>query len=235
MKKFAIILILIVVCLTEVWAYDIATESTQVLNMIQLILTAARQLESLSNQQTQIQNQITGLQAVANYKDQFSAIDANSGQISILINLGIENSNQTEALLNQMQQAATNILNSGTTSQETIQLAQGTMQIVQNAQSAVLTQRQDYQQEQSTVNALLAKSNNAVGQTQAIQTLNELIGQMIQQQQLTRELLNQLINLQTAQINQETQDKQDGANLLNQIYQPVPAGQSSFSYNSTWP
>ena len=109
MKKFAIVLILIIVCLAEVWAYDIATESTQVLNMIQLILTAARELESLNNQQTQIQNQITGLQAVANYKDQFSAIDANSGQISILINLGINNSNQTEALLNQMQQAATNI------------------------------------------------------------------------------------------------------------------------------
>jgi conjugal transfer/entry exclusion protein len=235
MKKISILIILLIVGLSEVMAYDFATESTQILNNIQLIITAARELQSLSNQQVQIQNQIVGLQAVANYQNQFGAINANSGQISILINLGINNSNQTEALLTQMQQAATNILNSGTTSQETIQLAQGTMQIVQNAQSAVQTQRQDYQLEQNNVNALLAKSNSAVGQTQAIQTLNQLVGQMIQQQQLTRELINQLINLQTAQINQDTQDKQDGANLVNQIYQPVPAGQSSFSYNSSWP
>ena len=91
MKKLAIVMILLVVCVTEVLAYDLATESTQVLNMIQLILTAARELESLSNQQTQIQNQIVGLQAVANYQNQFGAINANSGQISILINQGINN------------------------------------------------------------------------------------------------------------------------------------------------
>ena len=96
MKKLAIVMILLVVCVTEVLAYDLATESTQVLNMIQLILTAARELESLSNQQTQIQNQIVGLQAVANYQNQFGAINANSGQISILINTGINNSNQME-------------------------------------------------------------------------------------------------------------------------------------------
>jgi conjugal transfer/entry exclusion protein len=235
MKKIAVLAIFLVVCVTEVLAYDFATESTQIMNYIQLILTAARELESLNNQQTQIQNQIIGLQSVANYKDQFASVDANSNQISILINLGINNSNQTESLLSQMQQAATNILNSGTTSQETLQLAQGTMQIVLNAQSAVQSQRQDYQLEQNTVNTLLAKSNTAVGETQAIQTLNELVAQMIQQQQLTRELINQLINLQTAQVNQETQDKKDGATIANQIYQPVTNGQSSFSFNSDWP
>ena len=232
MKRLAILLIFLVVCVTRVWAVNLATETTQILNNIQLILTAARELQSLSNQQTQIQNQ---LQELASYNGQFSAVDSNSGQISVLINLGINNSNQTESLLSQMQQAATNILNSGTTSQETLQLAQGTMQIVQNAQSAIQTQRQDYQLEQSNVNALLVKSSSAAGQTQAIQTLNELVAQMIQQQQLTRELINQLINLQTAQINQDTQDKQDGANLMNQIYQPVNSADSSFSFNASWP
>jgi len=203
--------------------------------MIQLILTAARELESLSNQQTQIQNQIVGLQAVANYQNQFGAINANSGQISILINTGINNSNQMETLLNQMQQAAQALLSSGTTTQETIQLGQGTMQIVQNSLTAVQTQRQDYQQEQAIVNSLLDKSNNAVGQTQALQTLNQLVAQLIQQQQLTRELLNQQITLQAASINQHNQEKQDQANSLNTTYNATTNDQPSVTFNSTWP
>ena len=235
MKKIAIVMILLVVCVTEVLAYDLATESTQVINMIQLILTAARELESLSNQQTQIQNQIVGLQAVANYQNQFGAINANSGQISILINTGINNSNQMETLLNQMQQAAQALLNSGTTTQETIQLGQGTMQIVQNSLTAVQTQRQDYQQEQAIVNSLLDKSNNAVGQTQALQTLNQLVAQLIQQQQLTRELLSQQITLQAASINQHNQEKQDQANSLNTTYNATTNDQPSVTFNSTWP
>src|ERR1039457_7059595 len=88
MRKIGVLLLIIVVITTEAIAQNIATETTQVLNNIQLILTAARELESLNNQQTQIQNQIVGLQAVANYQNQFSAVNANSGQISILINAG---------------------------------------------------------------------------------------------------------------------------------------------------
>lgn len=235
MRKFGIVMIIIVVLATEAIAQNIATETTQVLNNIQLILTAARQLESLYNEQTMIQNQIVQLQSVATYQNQFSAINVNSGQISILINQGINNSNQTETLLNQMLQAANNLLKSGTTTQETIQLGQGTMQMVQSSLSAVQTQRQDYQQEQNTLNALLAKSNNAVGQTQAIQVLNQLVGQMILQEQLTRELLSQQINLQAATINEHNQEKQDQANSFNQTYNVVTNDQVSVTFNSDWP
>ncbi len=234
MRKFLILMMVLVFLSSEVIAQNLATETTQVLNNIQLILSAVRQLESLYNEQTMIQNQIVQLQSVATYQNQWSAVNSNTSSIIGLINQGISLSNQAESLLNQMQQAANNLVTNGTSSQETRQLGQGTMQIVQNSLNRVQQQRQQYRQEQDSVNQLLAKSNDAVGQTQAIQTLNQLVGQMILQMQMMRDLLGEQISLQSAAINEQNQEKQDQANASDQMYNAVDVGQSSFSFPENW-
>ena len=234
MRKILILIIVLVMFGAEVRAYDVATESTQIMNNIQLILSAVRQLESLYNEQTMIQNQIVQLQSVATYQNQWSGVNSNTSSITGLINQGISLSNQVESLLNQMQQAANGLTTNETASQETRQLGQGTMQIVQNSLNRVQQQRQQYQQEQDSVNQLLAKSNDAVGQTQAIQTLNQLVGQMILQMQMMRDLMGEQISLQSAAINEQNQEKQDQANASDQMYNAVGVGQSSFSFPQNW-
>ncbi len=234
MRKILILIMVLVLLSSEVIAQNLATETTQVMNNIQLIISAVRQLESLYNEQAMIQNQIIQLQSVATYQNQWSGVNSNTSSITGLINQGISLSNQAESLLNQMQQAANNLVTNGTSSQETRQLGQGTMQIVQNSLNRVQQQRQQYQQEQDSVNQLLAKSNDAVGQTQAIQTLNQLVGQMILQMQMMRDLLGEQISLQSAAINQQNQEKQDEANSSDQIYQVISNGQSSFSFPQNW-
>ena len=78
------------------------------------------------------------------------------------------------------------------------------------------------------------KNNSAVGETQALQTIGQLEGQMIQEQQETRELLNELITEMAALVNQRNQEQQDEANAANQLYQPIPAGTSSFNFPQDW-
>lgn len=127
-----------------------------------------------------------------------------------------------------MQQEAVNLTTNGTMVEQENLLGQGTMNIVQDALNRVKEQRQSYQQEMDTVNALMAKNNQVVGQTQALQTLNELTAQTIPQMQLTRELLSEQISMQAALINKENQEKQDMTDKMDQIIHPIENGSSSF-------
>ena len=78
----------------------------------------------------------------------------------------------------------------------------------------------------------MSKNNQSIGQTQALQTLNELTAQTIPQMQLTRELLSEQISMQAAMINKENQEKQDMANKMDQIIHPIDNGNSSFDLGS---
>src|SRR5208283_1059251 len=98
-------------------------------------------------------------------------------------------------------------------------LDQSTMNILQNSLNRVAQERQNYQQETDAVNALLAKNDQAVGQTQALQTSNQLAAQTIQQMQSTRELLSENITVQATIAMREIQERQDMVNSLNQMTQ----------------
>ena len=111
-------------------------------------------------------------------------------------------------------------------------LGQGTMSIVQTALNSVQKQRQSYQQETNALNSLLNKSNQSIGETQALQTLNEITAQLVPQMQMMRELLSEQITLQSALINKENQEKQMTTNTVNQVFHPVAQGSSSFDLGS---
>ena len=235
MKRTVLVLILFSFIAFNVHAQlaviDVSANAQLSASYIQLIVQAGRELQSLLNEQQMIQNQ---LQQLANYKNQFGDVNSNLIQINLSINAGIQDSNQAETLLNQMQQTAQGLGTNVNASQETQQLGQNTMQIIQNSLNTVQKQRSNYQTEQASLSTLMNKNNSAVGETQALQTIGQLEGQMIQEQQETRELLNELITEMAALVNQRNQEQQDEANAANQLYQPIPAGTSSFNFPQDW-
>ena len=59
-----------------------------------------------------------------------------------------------------------------------------------------------------------------MGQTQALQTSNEIAAQTIAQMQSTRELLSENIIVQAASTMREIQERQDMINTMDQMIQP---------------
>jgi P-type conjugative transfer protein TrbJ len=202
---------------TAVMAQDVATEHTQLLNNIELITENLRQLQSLENQIAIIKNQVEGLKSVANYQNNFTDVEAMRNQLSSITSQGTALSNQTQGLLTQMQQEINNLPANGTMTERENSIDQNTINILQNSLNRVTQERQNYQKETDAVNSLMAKNDQAVGQTQALQTSNEIAAQTIAQMQSTRELLSENIIVQATAAMREIQEKQDMINTINQM------------------
>jgi P-type conjugative transfer protein TrbJ len=212
----------------NVRAQDVATEHTQLLNNIELITENLRQLQSLENQILMIKNQVEELKSVANFQNNFTDIDALRNNLTNITNQGTALSNQTQTILTQMQQELTHLPASGTMIDQQESLDQGTLNIVQNALNRAAQVRQSYQQVVNSVNALMDKNNLSVGQTQALQTSNELAAQNIAQTQSTQELLSEQISMQAAMMSKQLQEEQDEDNKMKQIFNAADDGSSIF-------
>jgi len=223
MKYFLIIMLIIP---SGVWAQDVATEHTQILNNIELITENLRQLQALENQIAMIKNQVEGLKAVANYQNNFNDVDALRGNLTNITNQGALLSNQTQNLLAQMQQVISNLPTSGTMIDQQESLDQGTLNIVKNSLNRAAQIRQSYQQAVDSVNALIGKNDQAIGQTQALQTSNELAAQNIAQNQSTQELLSEQISMQAAMMSKQLQEEKDEDDKMKQIFNAQDDGSS---------
>jgi P-type conjugative transfer protein TrbJ len=201
-------------------AIDVATEHTQILNNIELITENVRQLQSLENQIEMIKNQVEGLKSVATYKNNFGDIETLRNKLTSITSQGTVLSNQTQGLLAQIRQETDHLPTNGTMTDRENAIDQSTMNILQNAVNRVTQERQNYQQETDAVNALIAKSNQAVGQTQALQTSNEIAAQTIAQMQSTRELLSENIIVQAVTTMREIQERRDMINTMDQMVRP---------------
>ncbi len=208
-------------------AQDVATEHTQLLNNIELITENLRQLQSLENQISMINNQVEELKSVANYQNSLGDSDDLRNELTQMTNQGTALSDQTLSLLSTIQQQ--NIVpTNGTLTDSQELLDQSTMNIVQNAVTRVKQLRQSYQQETSLVNSLMDKNNQAVGQTQAIQTSNEIAAQNIAQNQSTQELLSEQISIQSAMVTKQLEDEKDEDDKMKQIFNGEDDGSSIF-------
>jgi P-type conjugative transfer protein TrbJ len=227
MRSLLCISVIFVTFSSAVMAQDVATEHTQLLNNIELITENLRQLQSLENQIEMIKNQVEGLKSVANYQNNFADVDAMRNQLTSITNQGTTLSNQTQGILAQMQKEINNLPANGTMAQRESSLDQSTMNILQNSLNRVTQERQNYQQETDAINALMAKNNQAVGQTQALQTSNEIAAQTIAQMQSTRELLSENITVQAVATMREIQERKDMIDTMNQMIQPDDNSESS--------
>lgn len=201
------------------WAYDFATESTQIMNNIELVGENLRMLQSLQNEIEMIKNQIEQLKSIATYKDNLGEADTLRNQLTDITNQGTVLSDQTQAILTNMQQQLINLpANTAMTDQDEATI-QGAMTIVQNALNRVKQLRQSYPQVTSSVNGLMDKNNQSIGQTQALQTANELAAVNIAQTQTTHELLSEQISVIGAVLNkqfaQEAQEDEEMKQIFN--------------------
>jgi len=212
---------------------DVATEHTQLLNNVELIEENLRQLQSLENEVEMIKNQVQGLNAVATYQNNFNDVDTLRNNLTEITNQGAALSSQTQGLLARMQQEINNLPASGTMIDQEESLDQGTLNIVQNALNRATQIRQSYQQAIDSVNALMDKNNQSVGQTQAMQTSNELAAQNIAQTQSTQELLSEQISIQSAMMSKQLQEEQDEDNKMKQIFNADDDGSSIIGQGNT--
>ncbi|MBF0511411.1 MAG: hypothetical protein HQL13_03685 [Candidatus Omnitrophica bacterium] len=217
--KIIACLLIIVISSSNSFAVDFATEHTQILNNIELITENIRQLQSLYNQIEMIKNQVEGLKAVANYKDNFNDIDALRNNLSSIISQGTNLSYQTQGLLSQIEAQVNSLPANSTMTDREVVIDQKTLEILQNAVNRVNQERGNYEKETNALNALMVRSNQAQGQTQALQTSNEIAAQSIAQMQSTRELLSENIIVQAVTTMREIQERRDMVNTMNQIVQ----------------
>ena len=174
-----------------------------------------------------INNQVEELKSVANYQNSLGDSDDLRNELTQMTNQGTALSDQTLSLLSTIQQQ--NIVpTNGTLTDSQELLDQSTMNIVQNAVTRVKQLRQSYQQETSLVNSLMDKNNQAVGQTQAIQTSNEIAAQNIAQNQSTQELLSEQISIQSAMVTKQLEDEKDEDDKMKQIFNGEDDGSSIF-------
>ena len=226
MKLLLCIAVIFVILSPAAIGYDLATESTQVLNNIALLIENIRQLQSVYNQVEMIKNQVEELKSVANYQNNFNDIDSLRNNLTSITSQGTALSNQTQVIMTQMQQELNNLPAGGTMLDQQESLDQSTLNIVQNALNRAAQLRASYSQVVNSVNALMGKNDGAVGQTQALQTSNQLAAQNIAQTQSTQELLSEQISLQAAMMSKQLQEEQDEDNKMKQIFNAQDDGSS---------
>ena len=229
MRLLLFIFLIFVIFSPPARAYDYATESTQILNNIELLTENIHQLQSLYNEVEMIKNQVEGLKSVANYQNNFTDVDAIRNHLESITSQGSALSNQTQGLLTDIQQEVNNLPANGTMSDRESYIDQNTMNILQNALNRVTQERQTYPQEANALNALIAKNNQAQGQTQALQTSNEMAAQTIAQMQSTRELLSENIIVQATAAMREIQERKDMINTMGQMVQSADNSESSIN------
>ncbi|MDE2028706.1 MAG: hypothetical protein KGK03_03010 [Candidatus Omnitrophica bacterium] len=229
MRYKGVLLAMLIVFPSITEAMDIATEHTQLMNYVELITENLRQMQSLENQIVMIKNQVDGLKSVANYQNHFSAINALRNNLVGITNQGAVLSNQTEAILERMQQDLSRMPSSGLMIDQQESLDQNTLDVVHNAINRVAQLRTSYQQAVDSVNDLMDKNDQAVGQTQALQTANQLAAQNIAQMQSTQELLSEQISMQAAMMTKQLQEEKDEDDKLKQIFNAADDGSSMFT------
>lgn len=232
MKSLLIVLVVLMLCSQRAIGYDLATESTQIMNNIELVLSAARQLQSLVNEAQMIQNQIEQLKSIATYQNSWATVDSNRTTLFNLVNQGVAISNQIQTQLTQMQQQTEALINTGTLSDQQALLGQNTLSVVQATLARINQSRQNYQTQENGIQDLLQKNNQVIGQTQALQVLNQVSTQNITQMQATQELLNNLATLEATKMVADYEDKKSQSDRLDQIIHPVTNSTSSFDFGT---
>ena len=228
--KILLMTLLLLFDLNVVYGFDYATEHTQILNNIELVINAERQLQSLLNEAQMIENQILQLKSVATYQNVWVDIDANRSTLFNLVNQGYATTTQIQNQLTQMQQQTKALLNSGSLSDQQTQIGVNLMGVIQITLGRVSASQQIYQNQEDALQGLLQKNNAAVGQTQALQVLNQMAAQNVSQMQSTQEAINNLTQLQAAHMQAEMQEKQAETDRVNTIVHPVNNTQSGFDF-----
>jgi len=232
-KLFFMVIMILIIGTPNTQAIDFATEHTQILNNVELVINAERQLQSLLNEAQMIENQIEQLKSIATEPVTIMVqLDGMRAQLFDLVNQGITLSGQIANQLQDMKNEAEDIASRPNFDDRLNFLVQGSDTVINATIDRIGKSRQSYQIQENELQGLLAQSRSAVGQTQTLQVLNQISAQNATQMQATQEAINNLATLQATKMTQDNQKEEAEETMLNQEIHPVVNGTSSFDFGS---
>ena len=232
-KLFFMAIMILIMGTPNTQAIDFATEHTQILNNVELVINAERQLQSLLNEAQMIENQIEQLKSIATEPVTIMVqLDGMRAQLFDLVNQGITLSGQIANQLQDMKNEAEDIASRPNFDDRLNLVVQGSDTVINATIDRIGKSRQSYQIQENELQGLLAQSRSAVGQTQTLQVLNQISAQNATQMQATQEAINNLATLQATKMTQDNQKEEAEETMLNQEIHPVVNGTSSFDFGS---
>jgi len=232
-KLFFMVIMILIIGTPNTQAIDFATEHTQILNNVELVINAERQLQSLLNEAQMIENQIEQLKSIATEPVTIMVqLDGMRAQLFDLVNQGITLSGQIANQLQDMKNEAEDIASRPNFDDRLNLVVQGSDTVINATIDRIGKSRQSYQIQENELQGLLAQSRSAVGQTQTLQVLNQISAQNATQMQATQEAINNLATLQATKMTQDNQKEEAEETMLNQEIHPVVNGTSSFDFGS---
>jgi len=211
------------------WAANWATEWTQILNNIQLLNQTKNQIEGLYNDAEMIRNQIESLKSIASYKGNWNDLNQ--------ILLQIESIRQrNEAAWNSVQGAyrrARELFPEIDKEQDYKKSLETLNAPVLSAADGAIAITEDQEartaKEQEAVRNLLQKSDEAVGQTQALQTMNQLMAELIRQMQELRALNEWQLAQKSAEAKKTIELENKEQKDMQEVFHDYEGASSQFS------
>ena len=187
-----------------------ATEATQIANNIQLIAIQLKAVEQLKRLATQIQNQLTMINHMATQAKRLSQTDwgaafAHLQKLSGVVQQGRALAYSASGLDQMMRRTypgyaeySTAILNRDTFDDRFKGWNQTSMDTMSGTLKSMQLQSTLFQEEEATMQALQAMSQNAVGRMQALQAGNMIAAQQVRQVQMLRQLMMAQMGMQAS-------------------------------------
>ena len=183
-----ILVVFLAVTATPCFAVTWATEWTQILNNMQLLQQTRNQIEGLYNDAAMIRNQVESLKSIASYRGSWGDIDQVLLQIESIRQQNEAVWNNVQGVYNRTKGLYPEIARRNDYGQALQTLNDPVVAAADGAIAVTADQKARMLKEDEAVRGLLQKSDDAVGQTQALQTMNQLMAQLITQMQELRAL-----------------------------------------------
>ena len=207
-----------------------ATEWTQVLNNLELALQNINTVKGLYNDAIMIKNQVESLKSIASYKGDWQNIDSILAQIESARQRAEAVYNQVQGTYQRAREMYPELKKSGTEGQVLDSVNDMATSATEGAMEAADIQKKAMDQERAAVQGMLQKSDDAQGQTQAIQATNKLIAELIAQMQQLRELTNYQIAQTNAMIKKNDYEKKVHDDV-EAVFHPYGGEKSNFVFD----
>lgn len=198
----------------------VATEFTQLANNIQLVISVQKQVEMIYNQAQMIQNQLKSLEKYAH---------GDWGDVMSVIRDLERVVRQGEALSYTIQNIEADFKRRFPGYAAPVDYVASyrgwsatTLETIQNSLVAAGMQRSDFESESSLLKRLNAMSDNAAGQTQAIQAGNQIANQSVVQMMLLRKLMMDNLTAQVSYMAYEVNKQSADLAVANNLFKEIP-------------
>ncbi len=197
----------------------LATEGTQLLNQIQLVISVQKQVEMIYQQAQMIQNQLKSLEKYSHgeWTDVMSVVR----DLERVVRTGQSLSYTVQNIEAEFKRRFPGYQAPVDYVQSYQDWSGTTLETIQNSLVAAGMQRNNFESESALLKKLNSLSDNAAGQTQAIQAGNQIANQSVVQMMLLRKLMMDNLQAQVSymayEVNKESADHAVASNMFKEI------------------